>query len=213
LEQPVNPDFDRLIVTGIGFSLLVLAFFGWRFGTVRTVVFIAVAGMFPAIMDFISSFVVSNYEYPDQTRLWVFTYIFFGWMAVCGTCILIAEGMLAGSGEDLLNTPRMRWQVPILAGTIAVLLDLFIDPIAVVAGYWVWIAPANLYFEIPLLNFVGWFVLMFLSPLAWIEISRHSTWNGAKMLLAALLSLPLLCVAAIALSLAFNGMIYMVGLQ
>ena len=89
----MSPDFDRLLITGIGFSLLTLAFIGWRFGAVRTGVFVIVAGLFPAIMDFISSFAVMNYEYPGQSRAWVFTYIFFGWIGVCGTCLLVAEGI------------------------------------------------------------------------------------------------------------------------
>jgi uncharacterized membrane protein len=40
-----------------------------------------------------------------------------------------------------------------------VCLDLFIDPVAVATGYWVWFVPGEIYFGIPLLNFVGWFVL------------------------------------------------------
>ena len=212
-EGRVRPDFDTLIVTGTGFSLLVLAFFGWRFGLARTNVFIVVAGLFPAAMDFISSFAVSNYLYPGQSRLWVFTYIFFGWMAVCGTCLLVAEGILAEPGEDLLNSARMRWQAPLLAAVTAVLLDLFIDPIAVAAGYWAWTKPANVYYEIPLLNFVGWFVLMFLAPLAWIEISRRKTWGSLRMGFAALLALPLLFAASVAMSLVLNGLIGLTGLQ
>jgi uncharacterized membrane protein len=125
----------------------------------------------------------------------------------------MAEGMLARSGEDLLNATRLRWQAPLLAGLVAVLLDLFIDPIAVAVGYWLWIAPANVYYEIPLLNFVGWFVLMVLAPSAWIEIARRYAWGGARMLLAALLALPLLCVSSIALSLVLNGTIGLAGLQ
>ena len=209
----MTPDFDRLLISGIGFGLLALALIGWRFGAARTMVFVIVAGLFPAIMDFISSFAVSNYEYPGQSPPWVFTYLYFGWIGVCGTCLLVAEGMLARSDEDLLNAARLRWQAPLLAGLIAVLLDLFIDPIAVAAGYWVWIAPANVYYEIPLLNFVGWFVLMVLAPLAWIEIARRAAWSSTRMLLTAFLALPLLCVASIALSLLLNGAIGMAGLQ
>jgi hypothetical protein len=74
-----------------------------------------------------------------------------------------------------------------------------------------WIAPANVYYEIPLLNFVGWFVLMVLAPLAWIEIARRWTWGDARMLLVAFFTLPLLCVASIALSMALNGAIGLVG--
>lgn len=209
----MRPDFITLLLTGIALSLVVLAFLAWRFGLLRTVAFTILAGLFPAIMDFISSFAVSNYEYPGQTRLWVFTYIFFGWISVCGTCLLLAEGILARPGEDVLTAPRMRWATPLLAGAIAVALDLFIDPIAVVAGYWVWFAPANVYYEIPLLNFVGWFVLMVLAPLAWIVISQHSQWGPRKVLLASVLALPLLCVASIVMSLVLNGAIAAVGLQ
>jgi putative membrane protein len=209
----VSPDFGTLLITGIGLSVLVLLFYGWRFGPIRTAAFAIVAGLFPAVMDFISSFAVSNYLYPGQSRTWVFTYIFFGWIAVCGTCLLLAEGILARPGEDVLNSRRMRWQAPLLAGTIAVVLDLFIDPIAVAAGYWVWIAPADVYYEIPLLNFIGWFVLMFLAPLAWIEVSRHSGWSTGRLILASILALPLLCLASIAISLALNGAITAARLQ
>ncbi|MDZ7749385.1 MAG: hypothetical protein U5K43_11705 [Halofilum sp. (in: g-proteobacteria)] len=74
----MSPDFTVLLATGVAFALLVLAFLGWRFGRVNVAVFVIVAGLFPAAMDFLSSFVVDNYVYPGQSRLWVFTYIFFG---------------------------------------------------------------------------------------------------------------------------------------
>ena len=59
----------------------------------------------------------------------------------------------------------------------AVGLDLFIDPVAVKAGYWVWFVSGTVYYGIPLLNFVSWFVLMFLAPLAWIRIARQRQWG------------------------------------
>ena len=209
----MTPDFDRLLLSGIGFSLLVLAFFGWRFGAVRAVALAIVAGLFPAIMDFLSSFAVSNYVYPDQSRMWVFAYIFFGWIGVCGTCLLIAEGILARPREDVLTAPRLRWQVPLLAAVAAVLLDLFVDPVAVAVGYWVWRVPGTLYYGIPLLNFVGWFVLMLLGPAAWIEVCRHQSWSPQRILAAAVLSVPLACIASVVLSLALNGLVSLTGLQ
>ena len=209
----MRPDFATFLISGIALSLVVLALFVWRFGLIRTVAFAIVAGPFPAIMDFISSFAVSNYKYPGQSRLWVFTYIFFGWISVCGTCLLIAEGILAPPGRDLLRAPRLRWAAPLLAGVIAVVLDLFIDPIAVVAGYWIWLIPANVYYEIPLLNFVGWFVLMFLAPLAWVEIARHPAWGIGRTLVASVAALPLLCAASIAMSLVLNEAVAAAGLQ
>jgi putative membrane protein len=208
----MSPEFDRLLATGIGFSLLVLAFFAWRFGPLRAIVLAVVAGLFPAIMDFLSSFAVSNYVYPGQTGGWVFTYIFFGWIGVCGTCLLIAEGILARPGEDLLTAPAMRWQAPLAAAILAVLLDLFIDPVAVAAGYWVWRLPGTVYYGIPLLNFAGWFVLMLLAPIAWIEVCRRRS-SPVRLLMMAMVAVPLACVASILLSLTLNGLIGLTGLR
>jgi hypothetical protein len=35
----------------------------------------------------------------------------------------------------------------------------------------------TVYFDIPLLNYVGWFVLMLLAPLTWILIARQHHWR------------------------------------
>jgi uncharacterized membrane protein len=209
----MSPDFTALLLTGIAFSIVVLGFMAWRFGVANMMVFVVVAGLFPAVMDFLSSFVARNYEYPGQCQLWVFTYIFFGWMGMCGTCVLLAEGILARPGKDLLSQPCLGWRVPMATGIIAVGLDLFIDPLAVVAGYWVWLVPGEVYFGIPLLNFVGWFVLMFLAPLAWILIARKPAWGYWRKVGTAIGALVPLCVAATGLSLVLNGAFSAAGLR
>lgn len=63
--------------------------------------FAVVSGFFTACMDLLSAFVAKNYEYPGQSRLWVFAFIFFGWIGMCGTCLFVAEGILAGPDEEL----------------------------------------------------------------------------------------------------------------
>jgi carotenoid biosynthesis protein len=209
----MSPDFTALLLTSIAFGATVLGFMAWRFGGANMMVFVVMAGLFPAVMDFLSSFIARNYEYPGQSRLWVFSYIFFGWIGVCGTCMLLAEGILARPSEDLLSQPRLLWQVPVAAGIIAVCLDLFIDPVAVVAGYWVWLVPGEVYFGIPLLNFVGWFVLMFLAPLAWILIARKPAWGYWRKVGTAIGALVPLCVAATGLSLVLNGAFSAAGLR
>jgi putative membrane protein len=93
-----------------------------------------------------------------------------------------------------------------------VLLDLFIDPVAVAAGYWVWRIPGTVYYGIPLLNFVGWFVLMLLAPLAWIEICRRRS-SPARLIMLATAAVPLACVASVLLSLMLNGLIGLTGLR
>jgi putative membrane protein len=207
----VTPDFDRLLLGGIGLGLVVAAVFAWRFGPVRAAAFVLLAGLFPAALDFASSFAADNYVYPGQTRLWVFTYIFFGWIGVCGTCLLLAEGILAPPGTDVLTARRLRWQAPLLTAVAAVLLDLFIDPVAVAIGYWTWRVPGSLYHGIPLLNFVGWFVLMLVAPLAWIEVCRHPGRSRIGTLLAALTMLPVAGLAAVLLSVALNAVVGLTG--
>jgi uncharacterized membrane protein len=158
------------------FALAILATLGWRFGGPDVLAFVIVTELFAATLDFLSAFAARNYEYPGQSRLWVFTYILFGWMGMCGSCLLIAEGILARPGQDMLTQRRLWWQVPLLTALVAVVLDLFIDPVAVAAGYWVWSVRGTVYFDIPLLNYVGWFVLMLLAPLTWILIGRQRHW-------------------------------------
>lgn len=207
------PNFTVALIIGILFALPVLGFIWWRFGGPDTLAFIIVSGVFTASMDFISSFVVRNYEYPGQSPLWVFTYIFFGWMGMCGSCVLVAEGILARPGQDMLTQPQLWWQVPLLTALIAMVMDLFIDPVAVAAGYWVWLVQGTVYYGIPLLNYVGWFVLMFLSPLAWICITQHRQWGLWQKVAVAFGALVPLFIVSVLLSLALNGAIAALGLQ
>jgi putative membrane protein len=209
----VTPDFNLLLAGGIVFALPVLAFIWWRFGGPDTLAFVIVSGAFTATMDFISAFVAQNYAYPGQSRLWVFTYIFFGWIGICGSCVFIAEGIFARRGADMLTQPQLWWRVPLATGLIAVSVDLLIDPIAVTIGYWVWHVQGNVYYGIPLLNFVGWFVLTFLAPLAWIVIARRRHWGYAKKGAAAVAAFVPLFAGAVLLSVALNAVVGALGLQ
>jgi putative membrane protein len=209
----VTPNFTLILVGGILFALTVLGYIWWRFGAGDTLSFVILSGGFTAIMDFISSFVARNYEYPGQSALWVFTFIFFGWIGMCGSCLFLAEGILARPGQDMITQHRLLWQVPLLTALIAVVLDLFIDPVAVAAGYWVWFIKGTVYFEIPLLNYVGWFVLMLLAPLAWIQVVQRRHWSYWRKVMVSLGALVPLCIASIVLSLMLNGAVALLGLQ
>ena len=209
----MTPNFTIILAAGILFALPVLGYIWWRFGGADTLSFVILSGGFTAIMDFISSFVVRNYEYPGQSAIWVFTFIFFGWIGMCGSCLFIAEGILARPGQDMITQRRLWWQVPLFTAVIAVVLDLFIDPVAVAAGYWVWFVKGTIYFEIPLLNYVGWFVLMLLAPLAWIQVVRHRHWSLWRKGIVSLGALAPLCLASIVLSLMLNGAVATLGLR
>jgi putative membrane protein len=211
-ENSMTPNFTIVLISTIIFALIILIYIWWRFGIAHAISFIIVTGFFSAVMDFISSFVVHNYEYPGQSRLWVFIFIFFGWISVCASCLFLAEGILARPGYDIVTQRKLWWQVPILTGIIAVVLDLFIDPIAVSAGYWVWLVKGTVYYEIPLLNFVGWFVLMFLASLGWIIIIRQQWSHKKKIIVSFIAVIPLIICSAI-LSIILNSVIAAFGLH
>lgn len=207
------PNFTVLLISTIIFALMVITYIWLRFDVAHAISFIIISGIFPAVMDFVSSFVVHNYEYPGQSRLWVFTFIFFGWISVCGSCLFLAEGILARTGYNIVTQRKLWWQVPVLTGIIAVVLDLFIDPIAVSAGYWVWFIKGEVYYEIPLLNFVGWFVLMILASLAWIIVIRKQQWGYQQKIIVSLIAIIPLIICSVILSIILNSAIAAIGLQ
>ena len=209
----MTPDFDLMLASAVLFALAVLAFIRWRFGGPDALAFAILAGVFTACLDFVSSFVAQNYEYPGQSRAWVFTFILFGWIGMCGSCLFVAEGIVCRPGRDLITQRGAWWQVALLTGAIAVVLDLFIDPIAVRAGYWVWSVEGTVWHGIPLLNYVGWFVLMTLAPLGWALLARRRGWGWWRKGGIAALALVPLSVAAVAASLLLNGLVAMLGVR
>lgn len=213
MANEVEPNFALMMGSAVAFALLVLCYVGWRFGGPDVLSFAVISGLFAACMDFLSAFAAQNYEYPGQSRLWVFTFIFFGWIGMCGSCLFVAEGILARPGEDMLTARGMWWRVPLLTGVIAVVLDLFIDPIAVRARYWVWFVEGNVYYGIPLLNYVGWFALMTLAPLGWLLIARRREWGYWRKGTMSLAAIVPLSIAAIGMSLLLNGLIGAFGLR
>jgi hypothetical protein len=54
----LSPDFTLLLITGVLFGVAVVVFIAWRFSVADALAFVLVAGLFPAVMDFLSSFAV-----------------------------------------------------------------------------------------------------------------------------------------------------------
>lgn len=202
----MNPQFTVLLVGAIAFALAVLWYIAWRFGIANALSFLILSGGFTAAMDLASAYVEINYAYPGKTPLWVFCFIFFGWTGICGSCLFLAEGLIKKTSEDLITRRSLWWKVPLLSAILAVVLDLFIDPVAVETGYWEWFVRGEIYYTIPMLNFIGWFVLMFFAPMAWILVIRNIHWKGwQRVLLSAGLLIPLMIGSGI-VSLSLNSL-------
>ena len=194
----MEPHFGFLLFSVAVFTLLVILYIHWRFGTANMISFIILTGIFSAIMDFLSAFTEVNYEYPGKSKLWVFSFIFLGWTSIAASCIFLAEGILVKHKKNLVTQKNLLWQVPLLTAFLAVLLDLFIDPVAVATGYWIWFVPGKTYFGIPMLNFIGWFVLMLVASAGWIFIIRQEKWKGCiRILVSFLLLFPMILISAL----------------
>ncbi|MBU9714746.1 carotenoid biosynthesis protein [Evansella tamaricis] len=82
----------------------------------------------------------------------------FAWMMVIATSQVLASPLLS-----LLHTSKIKGLLFSLYGAfIATSLDLIIDPVAFhVKEYWIW-HESGFYYDIPLSNFSGWFILSFI---------------------------------------------------
>lgn len=82
-----------------------------------------------------------------------------GWFFVAYSCVYVAD--------LLLPRAKVIWRAA-LGGLLAVDLDLWLDPVQTSKTFisWVWVSPDMInIFGIPLSNFLGWFLLIFLFAL------------------------------------------------
>jgi uncharacterized membrane protein len=76
--------------------------------------------------------------------------------------------------------------IAIVAGLFGVCLDLLEDPLAHYNNWWIWTTSLEgvKFFEVPLLNFIGWFVLIFFMSIATLLIERSRFSENRKVLLS-----------------------------
>jgi putative membrane protein len=76
--------------------------------------------------------------------------------------------------------------ISLAAGVFGVCLDLLEDPIAHYNNWWIWDTSLNgiKFFNVPILNFIGWFVLIFFISVATLFIERSRFSENRKVLLS-----------------------------
>ena len=76
--------------------------------------------------------------------------------------------------------------ISLAAGVFGVCLDLLEDPIAHYNNWWIWETSLNgiKFFNVPILNFIGWFVLIFFMSVATLFIERSRFSENRKVLLS-----------------------------
>ena len=97
------------------------------------------------------------------------------WLMVISTTHVIARAF-----SFRVPNKMLEWFVYTIVGSVAaVIMDIVLDPVAFqVKEYWVWTA-GGFYYDIPLSNFVGWFVLAFiLHTVVFLTLLLTKRWTG-----------------------------------
>ena len=106
-----------------------------------------------------------NYEYgnlgltlasvPLVVTLYWAIFIYSGYNVTNAFLFWIKKQKPSKSKKDIVLLPLLI----ILDGLIVTAIDVFMDPLQVQAGHWAWIGGGQ-YFDIPIGNFIGWFVVV-----------------------------------------------------
>jgi len=103
--------------------------------------------------------------------------------------------------------------ISITAGVIAVCLDLLEDPLAHYNNWWIWKESIGgvKFYEVPLLNFVGWFFLIFFMSLSTLLIERSKFTDNRKLLIS-ITSISITGAVILAVHGLFSRILQMIGL-
>lgn len=196
----------ELIVMDIGSVIVALIVFNHsyhKYGLWRSLLFFSGSFIFTGLEE--AMWILSGrfgLVFPSYffTRggLWFFEVPFYtciGWFVVAYACVFLAEKLL----------PKWHFlAISALGAFLAMDLDLWTDPVMVNlnfasaipadVGMWVWSMEHTLkFFGIPLMNFLGWFLVIFLFAILWKVVPRRlDQWGYRKTTLIFYGCVPLL---------------------
>jgi uncharacterized membrane protein len=131
-----------------------------------------------------------------------------GWYFIAYGTIYLVEKVIP---EWDVSTNKGLIKMSLVAGLLAMNMDLFIDPIMTRNESWYWLTTLNqnLYvLGIPITNFIGWFLLIFLFSMYWNKIASYfETWGRNKTVLVFYVGLVGLLFGTIYLILVIGGML------
>lgn len=131
-----------------------------------------------------------------------------GWYFLAYGTIFLAEKVIT---KWDINKKSGLIKMSAVAGFLAMSMDLFVDPIMVRNESWYWVSTfkENLYvIGIPLTNFLGWFLLIFLFSIYWNKmISFEEKWGTKKTIIVFYIGLVGLLFATIYFILLVAGLL------
>ncbi|TSB46584.1 carotenoid biosynthesis protein [Alkalicoccobacillus porphyridii] len=167
-----------LILTGVLGATFFIRQYGTKIGSLLSflIVFITFviegAGVHYGIL-------FGDYYYNPDFGLIIFEVPFTigaAWLMVIATTHVIARAY-----SRRIQNKLFEWFTYALVGSFAaVIMDVILDPVAFqVKEYWVWTA-GGFYYDIPLSNFTGWFVLAFiLHSAVFFTLHLVNKWHGS----------------------------------
>jgi uncharacterized membrane protein len=129
------------------------------------------------------------------------------WAGIIYTCYTISSSFLCWLEKPKPDKQSRNWKTLVLLvlldALIIISIDLIMDPLQVHAGNWAWTSSGQ-YFDVPLSNFVGWFVITIISTGLFRTFEYHfprrdRPWNTSFLLIPisgyGLLGVSLICFA------------------
>jgi uncharacterized membrane protein len=173
------------------FAILIIAVHGtYTIGWRKIGLFVLLASGIGFVSEYLGlhygSLVGVGYAYQTAyaTVLDVPILILIFWSFFIYSCYSITNSFLAWKNqkkpEAAFNDYKRVWRLSALDGVIVLLIDLFMEPIMVGRGEWMWF-DKGLYFSIPFGNFVGWFLVAFVSMFIFRSIEYKSADANKKI--------------------------------
>ena len=179
LGQPYQPFFTPLVsLLSFTFALLHAGqFLGWRSALLMLILTFAVSLLFESV-GVATGWVYGAYHYTDKLGpmfLGLVPYLIpVAWFMMTYPSYVIARRLAPAGWEN-------RWGRLKLAGLIALVMtawDLAMDPMMVAGGHWVWDQPGA-YFGVPLQNYWGWWLTIFVTFVLFLYLGNHQPGEGA----------------------------------
>ncbi|MHA1266450.1 MAG: carotenoid biosynthesis protein [Candidatus Helarchaeota archaeon] len=202
VKYPATINSSQIIYEGLVFILAAFCIYhGFqKFGRWKTLLFFFGSFFYTGFEEniMIISGKVFSETIPEFPKTYAFNYSNYTlWIFAVPLVVYVAWFVVAYSAVHLATYFFKTGIVKqaLLGGIFAMEMDMMIDPIAVRFSWWGWFAgphdaiwilgdPSIGDYGIPISNFMGWFLLIFLFAIYWKKVTDHEpTWGVRKTIL------------------------------
>ena len=173
------------VVAELGFAILAAVVFyagAKRFGIMRTTIFFLGSVLWTGPLENFAVLRGAYTYYGYAGKLLPHYPGYLMWVGLLPFWIVLGWFVFAMSGflifHDVLLSKKRAVVQACASALFAVNIDLMMDPVASSNSLWIWLTGSFKIFGVPLFNFVGWFLLIFIYDL----IAQHTIFHNKPML-------------------------------